>query len=210
MKKLVLMVAAGSALALSANAALAGKDRTGAEVVRAVCAQCHADGRDGAPKIGSAADWGTRMSQGMSTLTSHAIRGYRGMPAHGGESALTDLEIARAIIYMIIPKSEAHASLNKPMVNAEISGKELYAKRCGSCHASGKDGAPRSDDFQAWGPRIAKGIDGLTESAVNGHNKMPSRGGLASVSDAEVRSAIEYMITTASSKFAKQQVVTPR
>lgn len=206
MKKTILMVALGSALAISTNAAMAGKDRTGAEVVKAVCAQCHTDGKDGAPKIGNIADWGSRMSQGMTTLASHAVRGYRGMPAHGGDSSLTDLEITRAIIYMIIPKSEAHASLNKPMVNAEISGKELYAKRCGSCHATGKEGAPRSDDFQAWGPRIAKGMDSLTESAINGHNKMPSRGGFASASDAEVRSAIEYMITTASSKFAKQQL----
>jgi cytochrome c5 len=210
MKKSILMVAAGSALAISMSAAVAGKDQTGAEVVKAICAQCHAEGRDGAPKIGNATDWGARMSQGMTTLTSHAVRGYRGMPAHGGESSLTDLEITRAIIYMIAPKSEAHAGLNKPMVNAEISGKALYGKRCGSCHATGKDGAPRSDDFQAWGPRMAKGIDGLTESAVNGHNKMPSRGGLASVSDAEVRSAIEHMIAMASSKFARQQVGTPR
>jgi cytochrome c5 len=210
MKNALLMIAAGSALAISTGALAAGKDQTGAEVVNAVCAQCHADGRDGAPKIGNVADWGARMSQGMTTLTSHAVRGYRGMPAHGGESSLSDLEITRAIIYMIVPKSEAHAGLNKPLVNAQISGKELYDKRCGSCHATGLDGAPRSDDFPAWGARLAKGIDGLTESAINGHNKMPSRGGFASASDAEVRSAIEYMITTASSKFARQQVKAPR
>lgn len=211
MKKTILIVAAGSALAMMMNGAVAGKDQTGAEVVKAVCAKCHADGRDGAPKIGNTPDWGKRMTQGIKTLAGHAVRGYRGMPAHGGESSLTDLEVTRAIIYMIIPKSEAHATLNKAMVNAEISGKDLYGKRCGSCHATGKEGAPKSDDYQAWGARIAqKGVDGLTESAINGHNKMPSRGGLASVSDEEVKSAIEYMISMASSKFAKKQMESPR
>jgi cytochrome c5 len=206
MKKSILMIAAGSALAMMMNGAMAAKDRTGAEVVDAVCAKCHAEGRDGAPKIGNLSDWGTRMGQGIKTIASHAVRGYRGMPAHGGDSAVTDLEITRAIIYMIVPKSGAHASMDQPMVSAEISGKDLYGKRCSSCHATGKEGAPKSDDFQAWGPRIAaKGIDGLTASAVNGHNKMPSRGGLVSVNDAELKSAIEYMITMASSKFAKKQ-----
>jgi len=210
MNKTAFMIATASALAISMNAAHAAKDRTGAEVVQAVCGQCHAQGQDGAPKIGNMADWGSRMSQGITTLTSHAVRGYRGMPAHGGDASISDLEITRAIIYMIVPKSEAHAGLNKPLVNAQIGGKDLYDKHCNTCHASGKDGAPRSDDFAAWGPRLAKGIDGLTESAIHGHNKMPSRGGLASISDGEVKSAIEYMITTASSKFAKQQVAPTR
>lgn len=206
MKKAVLWVASGVVFAVSTNAVLAAQMRTGAQVVEAVCAKCHATGENGAPKIGNLTDWGPRMSQGMSTLTGHAVRGYRGMPAHGGELALTDLEITRAIIYMIIPKSTAHASLNKSMVNAEISGKKLYRMRCHTCHATGKDGAPKVGNLEAWGPRIAKGMDALVESAVNGHNKMPSRGGLATVSDSELRSAINYMVTGVSTAFAKQQI----
>lgn len=206
MKKAVLWVASGVVFAVSTNAVLAAQMRTGAQVVEAVCAKCHATGENGAPKIGNLTDWGPRMSQGMSTLTGHAVRGYRGMPAHGGELALTDLEITRAIIYMIIPKSTAHASLNTSMVNAEISGKKLYRMRCQACHATGKDGAPKVGNFEAWGPRIAKGMDALVESAVNGHNKMPSRGGLATVSDSELRSAINYMVTGVSTAFAKQQI----
>lgn len=210
MKKFFLLVAIGSILTMPTNATLAAKDRTGAEVVKAVCAKCHENGTDGAPKIGDLADWGARMSQGMTTLVDHAVQGYRGMPAHGGVITLTDLELTRAILYMIIPKSDAHATLNTPMVKAKLSGKQLYDKRCQKCHTTGKDGAPRIDDYRAWGARMAKGIGGLTESAISGHGAMPARAGLATVSDAEVKLAIEYMIARASSSFAKQQSVPRR
>lgn len=207
MTKNILMVAVSSALVISTGTAVAATSRTGAEVVKNVCSKCHAEGEKGAPKIGELADWGPRMSKGILSLTDHAIRGYRGMPAHGGDAALTDLEITRAIIYMIVPKSSAHADMDKSMVQQHISGKKLYSMRCNVCHAKGKEGAPRVDDYKEWGARMSKGIDGLTESAVNGHNKMPSRGGLTNVSDSEVKSAIGYMIHQASSSYAKHQVV---
>jgi cytochrome c5 len=199
------MVAVSSVLAIMTSSAFAAKDRTGAEVVKAVCATCHEAGVDGAPKIGDLAAWGPRMSQGIKTLTTHAVQGYRGMPAHGGEIKATDIELTRAIIYMISPKSVASEGMNTPMAIPKISGKDLYAKRCQECHATGKEGAPRTDDAKAWGVRMAKGMDGLTASAVSGHNKMPSRGGLATISDAEVQLAIEHMISKASASFAKQQ-----
>lgn len=204
------MVAVGSVLAIATSAAYAAKDRTGVEVVKAVCANCHEKGEEGAPKIGDLAAWGPRMSQGIKTLTTHAVKGYRGMPAHGGEITVTDIELSRAIIYMIAPKSAASEGMNTPMAIPKISGKNLYAKRCHACHADGKDGAPKTGDAQAWGPRIAKGMDGLTASAVSGHNNMPARGGLADISDAEVRLAIKYMISRASTAFARQQAKAQR
>ena len=210
MKKSVGMVAVGSVLAMMTSAAFAAKDRTGAEVVKAVCATCHETGAEGAPKIGDIAAWGPRMSQGIKTLTTHAVQGYRGMPAHGGEIKATDIELTRAIIYMIAPKSVASAGMTTSMAVPQISGKDLYAKRCQECHASGKDGAPKTGDAAAWGARMGKGMDGLTASAVSGHNKMPSRGGLATISDAEIGLAIEYMISRATTSFAKQQAKPPR
>lgn len=204
--KSIWLVLTGATLAVSANAAFAAEPRTGAEVVDAVCHECHATGEKGAPRIGDLADWGPRMSKGITTLTSHAVRGFRGMPAHGGKTTLTDLEMTRAIIYMIIPKSGAHASLDTSLVKAELGGKKLYDMRCHECHATGRNGAPKVGDYRAWGPRIEKGMGALIESAINGHNKMPSRGGLASVSDEELHSVIEYMLTSVSIAFAEQQV----
>lgn len=206
MMRTLLLVATGAALAVSLNAALASEPRTGAEIVDAVCHKCHAAGENGAPRIGNLTDWGPRMSKGISTLTGHAVRGFRGMPAHGGETTLTDLEMTRAIIFMIIPKSGAHASMDRSLVTPELSGKKLYAMRCHECHETGKNGAPKVGDYRAWGPRIEKGMEALVESAINGHNKMPSRGGLASASDEELRSVIDYMLINVSAEFARQHV----
>jgi cytochrome c5 len=210
MKMSISMLAVGSVFAIMTSNAFAAKDRTGAEVVKAVCMNCHETGTDGAPKIGDLAAWGPRMSQGIKTLATHAVQGYRGMPAHGGEINATDIELSRAIIYMIAPKSVASDGMNASMVIPKYTGKELYAKRCQECHADGKDGAPKTGDPKAWGGRMTKGMDGLTASAVSGHEKMPSRGGLATISDAEIRLAITYMISSASTSFAKQQVAKPQ
>jgi cytochrome c5 len=73
----------------------------GAEAVyTAVCAACHASGLAGAPKIGDAAGWGTRIAQGYEMLVKHAIEGIRAMPPKGGNPDLDDIEVARAVVYM--------------------------------------------------------------------------------------------------------------
>jgi len=69
-------------------------------VYTAVCAACHASGLAGAPKIGDAAGWGTRIAQGYDTLLKHAIEGIRAMPPKGGNPDLDDVEVARAVVYM--------------------------------------------------------------------------------------------------------------
>ena len=75
-------------------------DKSGEDVVKAVCSACHAVGAMGAPKIGDSASWGPRISQGYETLVKHAIAGIRMMPARGGNPELTDVEVARAVAYM--------------------------------------------------------------------------------------------------------------
>jgi len=75
-------------------------DKSGAEVVQAVCAMCHTAGLMNAPKIGDKDGWKPRIAQGYDTLISHAIDGIRSMPARGGNSALTDGEVAGAVVNM--------------------------------------------------------------------------------------------------------------
>ncbi|HWT27937.1 MAG TPA: c-type cytochrome [Methylophilaceae bacterium] len=75
-------------------------DKSGEEVVGAVCSACHASGALGAPKIGDKAAWGPRIAQGYETLIKHAIAGIRSMPPRGGNASLTDGEIANAIAHM--------------------------------------------------------------------------------------------------------------
>ena len=62
------------------------------------------------------------------------------------------------------------------------------------CHAAGLAGAPKYADKAAWKPRIAQGLPTLYEHAVKGIRAMPPKGGSASLSDAEVDAAVDYMV----------------
>jgi len=75
-------------------------EKSGEEVVKAVCAACHAVGVMGSPKIGDKSAWRPRIAQGYETLIKHAIEGIRMMPARGGNPDLTDGEVASAVAYM--------------------------------------------------------------------------------------------------------------
>ncbi|MGH8641538.1 MAG: c-type cytochrome, partial [Burkholderiales bacterium] len=76
-------------------------ERTGKQVVDAVCAACHQTGAKGAPKIGDRKAWAGLASRGLTSLTDSALKGVRNMPAHGGDVRLSDIEIERAITYMV-------------------------------------------------------------------------------------------------------------
>jgi cytochrome c5 len=80
---------------------------------------------------------------------------------------------------------------------AERSGEQIVKQQCAGCHEKGVNGAPRIDDRAAWAPRMKQGLDAMVRSAINGHGKMPARGGLVNVTDTELRSAITYMFNPA-------------
>ena len=75
------------------------------------------------------------------------------------------------------------------------SGEEIYNGTCVSCHGTGAAGAPKLGDAAAWAPRIAAGMDSLLANATNGLNAMPPKGLCMACSDAELQSAIEYMVS---------------
>jgi cytochrome c5 len=75
-------------------------EKSGEEVVKGVCATCHAAGLMESPKIGDSGQWGPRIAQGYETLVKHAIEGIRNMPARGGNAELTDKEVAAAVAHM--------------------------------------------------------------------------------------------------------------
>src|SRR5215471_5992989 len=98
--RLVSVLLAFALSALAADARAQAGQLSGKEVVEASCAKCHATGANGAPKIGDRKAWSARASQGLSSLTDHALKGLREMPAHGGNLTLSDFEIKRAVTYM--------------------------------------------------------------------------------------------------------------
>ncbi len=171
-----------------------GSERSGKEVVELVCASCHATGAQGAPKIGDKAAWSKRASQGLTSLTEHALKGIRQMPAHGGNLKITDLEIGRAVTYMVNRSGGRWVEpVSAKDMTAERSGEQVVKAQCAKCHQSGAGGAPKIGDKSAWVPRMKQGIDNLVRSAIRGHGGMPSRGGLADLTDAEIKNAVTYM-----------------
>ncbi|MDC0127197.1 c-type cytochrome [Methylophilaceae bacterium] len=70
------------------------------KIIKANCAMCHTTGLMGSPKIGDAKQWAPRIAQGKDMLINNAIKGIRMMPAKGGNSRLTDEEVAAAVISM--------------------------------------------------------------------------------------------------------------
>lgn len=76
-------------------------------------------------------------------------------------------------------------------------GKSVYGKACALCHAAGVAGAPKPGDKEDWAPRIAQGDDVLYTHAIEGYTgskgAMPARGGNASLTDEEVKAAVDFM-----------------
>ena len=73
-------------------------------------------------------------------------------------------------------------------------GKAVYDKVCFACHAQSVAGSPRLGDKAAWAPRIKQGMDTLVQSVLKGKGAMPPKGGNPSLSDAEARAAVEFMV----------------
>ena len=73
---------------------------------------------------------------------------------------------------------------------AAADGKAVYEKSCKACHSAMK---PKTGDKAAWAPLIKQGADALTAAVIKGKPPMPPKGGAGS--DADVKAAIEYMIS---------------
>lgn len=77
--------------------------------------------------------------------------------------------------------------------DGSLDGEMIYNNVCQACHVSGAANAPKlgSDD---WAARAEKGIDMLTDHAVNGFNAMPAKGGRMDLTEEQVRATVEYML----------------
>ncbi len=169
-------------------------ERSGKEIVEAACANCHATGEKSAPKIGDKTAWSKLAEQSLSSLTAVALKGIRNMPPHGASMKLTDIEIKRAVTYMVNQSGGSWVEpTSKTAAPVERSGAQIVKMRCGQCHEKGLHGAPKIGDADAWIPRLKDGLDPVVRSAINGHGGMQARGGMANLTDNEMRNAITYM-----------------
>lgn len=194
-RRLLALVVSVLLISVTAQDAVAQKaERNGKEVVESLCVSCHASGARGAPKIGDKKAWAKLASRGLSGLSKSALTGIRDMPSHGGNLNLTDTEIERAITYMV-NRSGGHWAepVSRTTRATERTGEQIVSIRCSHCHQTGVNGAPKIGDKADWIPRLKPGIDVVVRSAINGHGGMPPRGGMADLSDSEIRNAIIFM-----------------
>ena len=85
----------------------------------------------------------------------------------------------------------------EPVMAENAQGKKIYGNVCSMCHASGAAGSPKPGDKADWGPRIAQGKDMLYKHALEGFTGakgvMPARGGSTTLSDEDVKAAVDFM-----------------
>lgn len=74
-------------------------------------------------------------------------------------------------------------------------GQAIWEGTCSTCHQTGLAGAPIIGDRKAWDKRIARGKESLYEHAITGWGYMPARGGNPELDDAQVKLAVDYMLS---------------
>lgn len=85
--------------------------QTGQQVFETTCTACHTAGVAGAPKMGDQAAWAPLIETGYDELVKAAIHGVGAMPPKGGNAALSDFEVERAVVYMA---NQSGASFEEP------------------------------------------------------------------------------------------------
>jgi cytochrome c5 len=193
--------------------------RSGEDIVKATCAACHQAGVAKAPKIGDKNDWAPHIKLGLNHLVQSVIKGKGAMPPRAGDPSLTDTEIARAVAHMAnqaggnfkppagpakdkpaaaaAAAAQDHAGHGKPAAAAAADGKAVYDKVCFACHQQSVAGSPKLGDKEAWAPRLKTGMDSMVQSVIKGKGAMPPKGGNPSLSEQEIRAAVQFMTSQA-------------
>jgi cytochrome c5 len=95
----------------------------------------------------------------------------------------------------------AVAATAAPAAAGKVDGKKIFEGTCTVCHGPGIAGAPKFGDKALWAPRIAQGVPVLYTHAIGGFTGkggvMPPKGGNLSLSDADVKAAVDYMVAAA-------------
>ena len=93
-----------------------------------------------------------------------------------------------------LAEAQTAAVAAAPAADAVVDGEAVYNGLCKTCHEAGIAGAPvaKTDQF---GARLAeKGLEMLVRDAINGLNAMPPRGGNPSLTDDQIKAAVEFML----------------
>ena len=100
-----------------------------------------------------------------------------------------------------VPKADAAKAEDKGAAAGGADGKKVYEASCQACHGGAVPGIPHVGKKEDWAPRIKQGKDTLHKHAIEGFNAMPAKGGNGSLSDDEVKAAVDYMANQSGAKF---------
>ncbi len=149
----------------------------------------------------------TRTGAGVDSMSAEAIEarlqpvgrlevqgpGTSPAAAAPGAAAASPAASSAATTAATAPADGSPAPAAAVQAAASAEGEKIYRASCALCHDAGIAGAPKFGDKAAWGPRIEQGLDVLKKNATQGIRTMPARGGNASLSDAQVHAAVEYL-----------------
>jgi cytochrome c5 len=77
----------------------------------------------------------------------------------------------------------------------KADGKIVYESTCMACHGAGVANAPKFGDKKVWAPHLQRGVSELYATALKGKGAMPPRGGNLTLSEAEVKAAVDHMVS---------------
>ncbi len=119
---------------------------------------------------------------------------------HGDDAAMAKpantMEAIAMRIQPVVSLDNMRSSMNAASAAGDTASKspdQLYQGACLACHSTGAAGAPKIGDSAAWSPRVAKGLDSLITSAINGVGAMPPRGG-SQYSEEQMRAVVEFIV----------------
>jgi len=126
------------------------------------------------------------------TITDQVRDGRNAMAEAGNKNAL------QPVGQISVAGDEAAQAETVQVAAVAIDGAGVYQSACMACHAAGIAGAPRVGDAGAWAERIAQGNETLYTNAIQGlqgeAGVMPAKGGNMSLSDDEVKAAVDHMV----------------
>ena len=89
------------------------------------------------------------------------------------------------------------------------SADQIVKTVCTACHQAGVANAPKFGDAAAWAPRIKTGLNAMVQSVIKGKGAMPPKAGDASLTEAEIQSAVVLMANQAGAKFKEKPAAAP-
>ena len=152
------------------------------EVAETASAAVESVAEDAAGVVADAAD---AASETVESVTEEAVEAVE-------EATDTAIEAVEAAV----ATATGGAAGDAAAVVATAEGEAAYNGACLACHAYGAAGAPIVGNAEAWAPRIAKGMDALYASGINGvaGTGMIAKGGRPDLSDDVVKAAVDYMV----------------